>query len=163
LTAKFITLVAALAKNNAIGLNGKMPWRLPDELRHFKRITMGKPVIMGRKTRQAIGITLPGRQNVVISRDPQFQADGCDIAQSIEQAFSIATGPELMVIGGGEIYRQAMPHASRMFLTVVDCEPVADTWFPEWNEDEWLLAGSVCHQADESHEYAFELQEWILK
>jgi dihydrofolate reductase len=158
---KFITLIAAVAKNRAIGLRGEMPWHLPDELRHFKSVTLGKPVIMGRKTREAIGMALPGRQNIVVSRNPQFSAKGCDTATSLLKAIEIANAAEVMIIGGGDLYRQAMPLASRMFLTVVDCEPEADTWFPEWSVDEWGLVGSVAHSADEKHAMAFDMQEWI--
>lgn len=160
---KAISLVAAVARNGAIGLRGDLPWHLPDELRHFKRITLGKPVIMGRKTFEAIGKALPGRQNIVVSRNPQFAAIECEVADSLQQARALAVGPELMVIGGGELYRMALPQASRMFLTVVDCAPEADTWFPPWSEAEWRLAGSVLHPADSEHAHAFDLQEWLRR
>ena len=111
---RFVTLVAAVARNGAIGFRGEMPWHLPDELRHFKRVTLGKPVLMGRKTRQAIGMALPGRQNIVISRNPDFIAAGCETASSLEHAIELAKEPELMIIGGGELYRQSMPLANRM-------------------------------------------------
>jgi dihydrofolate reductase len=158
---KFITLVAAVAKNGAIGMKGEMPWHLPDELRHFKKVTLGKPVLMGRKSHEAIGMALPGRQNIVISRNPEFKTTGCETASSLEQAIELAAGAELMIIGGGELYRQAMPSANRMLLTIVDCEPEADTWFPEWSDDDWALAGSVRHPQDETHAYAFAMQEWL--
>lgn len=158
---KSISLVAAVARNGAIGLGGDLPWHLPDELRHFKRITLGKPVIMGRKTFEAIGKALPGRQNIVISRNPRFSAVACELADSLQQARALAAGPELMVIGGGELYRMALPESNRMFLTVVDCEPEADTWFPPWQESEWQLVGSVSHPADSEHAHAFEMQEWL--
>ena len=158
---KFITLIAAVAKNRAIGLGGQIPWHLPDELRHFKKITLGKPVVMGRKTHEAIGMALPGRQNIVVSRNPGCTATGCETAVSLEQALEIANGPEVMVIGGGELYLQAMPVAGRMLLTIVDCEPEADTWFPEWSRQEWGLAGSVQCPADAEHSFAFEMQEWL--
>jgi dihydrofolate reductase len=158
---KTLSLVAAVAKNRAIGLRGDMPWRLPDELRYFKKITMGKPVIMGRKTRQAIGMALPGRQNIVISRNPAFTAKDSETAGSLEQAFDLAHGTEVMVIGGGELYRQALPLAKRMFLTIVDCEPEADTWFPKYPASQWKMAGSEFHSADQNHAHAFEMQEWL--
>lgn len=158
---KTISLVAAVARNGAIGLGGDLPWHLPDELRHFKRITLGKPVVMGRKTFEAIGKALPGRQNIVISRNPRFSAIECEVADSLQQARALAAGPELMVIGGGELYRIALPEANRMFLTVVDCEPEADTWFPPWSETEWRLAGSEPHPADPEHAFSFEMQEWL--
>jgi dihydrofolate reductase len=158
---KTLTLVAALANNRAIGLRGNMPWHLPDELRNFKKITLGKPVIMGRKTREAIGMVLPGRQNIVISRNPGFSAGGCETASSLQRAIELASGPELMIIGGGELYRMALPYAKRMLLTVVDCEPEADTWFPEWQRTDWELTETVYHPADEHHEYSFEMQNWL--
>jgi dihydrofolate reductase len=158
---KTISLVAAVARNGAIGLRGDLPWHLPDELRHFKRITLGKPVVMGRKTFEAIGKALPGRQNIVITRNPQFSAAGCEVANSLRQVRALAVGPELMVIGGGDLYRMALPEASRMFLTVVDCEPEADTWFPHWSEAEWQLVGSASHPADSEHAFSFEMQEWL--
>ena len=156
-----LTLVAALARNRAIGLHGRMPWHLPDELRHFKKVTLGKPVIMGRKTREAIGMALPGRQNIVISRNDDFHAKGCETASSLEQAVELSNGPELMIIGGGELYRLALPHANRMLLTIVNCEPEADTWFPEWERNDWVLGDSEHHPVDEHHEYSFEMQSWV--
>lgn len=158
---KTLSLVAAVAKNRAIGLRGDMPWRLPDELRYFKKVTMSKAVIMGRKTRQAIGMALPGRQNIVVSRNPEFTAQDCETAGSLEQAIDLAQGTEVMVIGGGELYRQALPLAKRMFLTIVDCEPEADTWFPKYPASHWKMAGSESHPADQNHAHAFEMQEWL--
>ena len=132
LGGKRISIVAAMARNRAIGIRGAMPWHLPRELRHFKETTMGKPIVMGRKTWESIGRALPGRQNLVVSRNPEFRADGCEITQSLEAAVRQARGDEVMVIGGGQLYVQALPVADRMVLTLVDCEPDADTWFPRW-------------------------------
>lgn len=152
--------MAAVARNGAIGLRGRMPWHLPDELKHFKKTTLGKPVIMGRKTFESIGMVLPGRQNIVVSRNPAYRAEDIETVASLEGAMECARGNELMVIGGGELYRLALPLARRMVLTVVDCEPEADTWFPEWSGFQWTLLKSVQHPADERHEFAFEMQEW---
>jgi dihydrofolate reductase len=157
---KTIALIAAVARNRAIGFRGAMPWHLPDELRHFKKVTLGKPVVMGRITHDAIGMVLPSRQNIVISRNPGYSVEGCETAASVEAAIATAKGSEVMVIGGGEIYLQALPLASRMFLTVVDVEPEADTWFPEWSEQEWVLVDSVKHEVDENHSHPFDMQEW---
>ena len=156
----YVTIIAAVATNRAIGLRGSMPWHLPNELRHFKKMTLGKPVIMGRKTHESIGMILPGRQNIIVTRNREYTSVGADIATSLSHALEIGRGSELMVIGGGELYRLAMPLASRLLLTVVDCEPEADTFFPDWRNGDWQLAGSVAHEADERHAYAFELQEW---
>jgi len=158
---KTITLIAAMGANGAIGLNGKMPWHLPGELQHFKKMTMGKPIVMGRKTWQAIGRPLPGRQNIVVSRNPRFQATGCEVYGSLEQAVAGAAGDEVMVIGGAELYRQALPLASRMILTRVDCEPEADTWFPDWNRDGWKIVSQRNEAADEKNPLAYRVQEWV--
>ena len=157
---KQLVLVAALATNRAIGLRGAMPWHLPDELQHFKNVTMGKPVIMGRKTWQAIGKPLPGRQNVVVSRNPKYDAPGCLVAGSLDDAVRIGRGNELMVIGGGELYRLALPMAQKMILTIVNCEPSADTWFPTWESSAWEMMYSDHHPVDDRHEYSFEMQNW---
>jgi dihydrofolate reductase len=157
--SKTITIIAAMANNRAIGLEGRMPWHLPAELQHFKRTTMGKPIIMGRKTWEAIGRPLPGRQNIVVSRQPGLVASGCDCAGSLETALEAARGPEVMIIGGGELYRQALPVATRMVLTLVDCSPPADTWFPEWREDDWMEVDRVRHAADDDNPLAYEILE----
>lgn len=137
LNGKRITLIAAMARNRAIGIDGEMPWHLPRELKHFKETTLGKPIVMGRRTCESIGRPLPGRQNIVVTRNPSFRADGYEAAPSLAAAVGLAQGEEVMVIGGGELYRAALPHADRMILTLVDCEPEADTWFPRWRADEW--------------------------
>lgn len=155
-----LCIVAAMGKNLAIGKDGAMPWHLPAELKHFKQTTLGKPIAMGRKTYQAIGRPLPGRQNIVISRNPAFVAEGCQVVASLVEAVEAAEGPELMMIGGGELYRQALPLASRMVLTIIDCSPEADTWFPQWDAAQWQLVSSEKVPADESNALAFEINEW---
>jgi dihydrofolate reductase len=160
---KRITLVAAMGRNRAIGLDGKMPWHLPAELQHFKRTTMGKTVVMGRKTWQSIGRPLPGRQNVVISRDSGYRAAGAEVAGSLAQALEIATSDEVMVIGGGELYALALPSASRMVLTVIDIEPRADTWFPAWDEHEWQKTILRRVDAGESNPLAYSIVELIRR
>ena len=158
---KTITLIAAMATNRAIGLNGRMPWHLPGELMHFKQVTMGKAMVMGRKTWESIGRALPGRQNIVVSRKRDLYAPGCDVCTSLEQAMATALGPEVMVIGGGELYRQALPLASRMILTVVDCASMADTWFPDWDSADWTLVWQRTVPADEKTPYAYQVQELV--
>lgn len=160
---KTITLVAALGSNRGIGLGGKLPWHLPAELQHFKRHTMGKPVVMGRRTWESIGRPLPGRQNLVVSRNASYLAEGCLVVCSLVEAVEAAEGFEIMVIGGGELYRQALPLASRMVLTMVDLAPDADTWFPEWEAAEWLLVSSQRHAPDARNQLAFEITEWVRK
>ena len=158
---KTITIIAAMARNRAIGLAGAMPWHLPGELRHFKETTMGKPIVMGRKTWESIGRALPGRQNIVVTRNPRYAADGCLVVQSLALAVKQAQGNEIMIIGGGELYRQALAGAVRMVLTLVNCSPEADTWFPEWNEDEWSEIGRRSQAVDENNELAYEVVELI--
>ena len=154
---KTITLIAAMARNRAIGFDGGMPWHLPAELKHFKASTMGKPIVMGRKTWESIGRALPGRQNIVVTRKRAYQAEGCTVVPSFDQAMKAAVGEEVMIIGGGQLYRQALPLADRMLLTLVDCEPEADTWFPEWNKDEWREISRRSQVADENNELAYKV------
>jgi dihydrofolate reductase len=158
---KTITLIAAMARNRAIGLSGRMPWHLPAELQHFKRVTMGKPIVMGRKTWESLGRPLPGRQNIIVTRQAGYRADGVDVANALEQAIDLARGPEVMLIGGGELYRQALSLATRMVLTLVDCAPAADTWFPEWSPEEWRQVDSEAFEADEKNPLAYEIVEWL--
>jgi len=163
LHGKRITLIAAMGRNLAIGLDGALPWHLPRELRYFKETTMGKPIVMGRRTWQSIGRALPGRQNLVVTRDAGFRAEGCDIAHSLVEAVARAAGAEVMIIGGGQLYREALPHADRMLLTLVDCEPAADTWFPEWDAGEWSEVEVRNERADEQNRYGYRVIELTRK
>ena len=156
-----ITLVAAMARNGAIGLDGAMPWHLPRELKHFKSVTMGHPIVMGRKTWESVGRPLPGRQNIVVTRNPDYRAEGCDVVASLQAAVRVAKGEEVMVIGGGELYRQAMPHADRMVLTRVDCEPAADTWFPEWDPADWTEISAREEDPDEANPHAYRVIDLV--
>jgi len=160
---KTITIIAAMARNRAIGLAGEMPWHLPAELQHFKQVTMGKPIVMGRKTWESIGRPLPGRQNLLVTRNPDYQAEQCEIAASLEQAIRMARGEEIMIIGGGQLYSEALPLTDRMVLTLVDCEPRADTWFPQWCEDEWKQVSSRSVAADENNPLAYQVMELLRK
>lgn len=156
---KSITIIAAMARDRAIGRDGGMPWRLPGELRHFKRTTMGKTIVMGRITWESIGHPLPGRQNIVISRSENYRAKGCLVVDSLQAAIRASGSNEVMVIGGGQLYSQALPLASRMVLTLIDCSPEADTWFPDWEDSEWRVVSRKLHMADESNDYDFEIVE----
>lgn len=157
---KTITLVAAMGHNGGIGFRGAMPWRLPAELRHFKRTTLGKPVVMGRKTWESVGRPLPGRQNLVVTRNGAYRAEGVDLVSSLAEAIEAAEGTEVMVIGGGELYRQALPLASRMVLTTVDLAPECDTWFPPWDQADWNPVSAERVPAGPDNEHAFEVVEW---
>lgn len=160
---KHMTLVAAMARNGAIGIEGEMPWHLPRELGHFKQTTMGKPIVMGRKTWESIGRPLPGRQNIVITRNSAYEAPGCVLASSVLEATGLAIGSEIMIIGGGQLYQQCLAFADRMILTVVDCEPEADTWFPDWKVEDWQQVASRQETTDDRNPYAYEVQEWVRK
>jgi dihydrofolate reductase len=157
---KTLTLVAAMGRNRAIGLAGRMPWHLPSELQHFKRVTMGKSIVMGRKTWQAIGRPLPGRQNIVISRNPAYLARYVELVGSLEEALKIAESDEVMIIGGGQVYELAMPQAQRMVLTLIDIEPEADTWFPAWDQKEWTQTGEEQFPAGRDNELAYRIVEF---
>jgi dihydrofolate reductase len=154
---KRITLIAAMGKNRAIGLNGRMPWHLPAELQHFKRATMGKAILMGRKTWQAIGRPLPGRQNIVISRNTGFEAAGADLADSLPAALKLSQADEVMVIGGGQLYSLALPQAQSMILTLIDIEPEADTWFPAWNQKQWRQTEERFFPVDENNGITYRI------
>lgn len=141
-----IAVIVAVAENGVIGADGKMPWHLPSELKYFRARTIGKPIIMGRKTFQAIGKPLPGRDNIIVTRDRSFRADGATVAGSLDDALAIArqlaasTGArEIMIAGGGEIYRQALPLAARLYLSRVKANPAGDAFFPLPTEAEWRL------------------------
>lgn len=163
LAGKRITLIAAMACNRAIGLDGAMPWHLPRELRHFKDTTMGKPIVMGRKTWESIGRVLPGRQNIVVTRNPEYVAEGCDVTGSLAEAVARASGMEVMVIGGGQLYAEALPHSDRMVLTMVDCEPEADTWFPDWSAEEWVETSARSELADEKNPLNYQVMDLVKK
>jgi len=139
-----ITLVAAVADNGVIGAEGGMPWHLPADLAHFKQLTMGKPVLMGRLTWESIGKPLPGRLNLVLTSNRKWRADGARQVDSLDDALRVAVqagAAELMVIGGAEVYRQALPRARRIYMTRVRAEPWGDTLFPELDPDEWEEVG----------------------
>ncbi|MGH8224698.1 MAG: type 3 dihydrofolate reductase [Gammaproteobacteria bacterium] len=149
-----IALVAAVAENGVIGRGGEMPWHLPADLAHFKRITMGKPIVMGRRTFEAIGRALPGRRNIVVSRNADFKASGVERAANLEAALALADdAEEVMVIGGGELYRAALPFAQRIHLTRIQAKIEGDTFFPEFDASEWHETAREERTADEKNAY----------
>jgi dihydrofolate reductase len=151
-----ILLVVAVAENGVIGKDNALLWRLPDDLKQFKAVTMGKPVIMGRKTYDSIGKPLPGRTNIVISRQPGLRIEGCTVVDSLDAAFDAAGAvPEVTVIGGADIYRQALPLAEMIYLTEVHAAFDGDVTFPDLSPDEWRETSRVPHPMDERHAYAF--------
>jgi dihydrofolate reductase len=159
----FISLVVAAAKNNTIGKDNQMPWHLPNDMKHFKNITWGMPVVMGRKTFESLGKPLAGRKNIVITRQPRWKAEGTIAVKSLDDALFVAKetdAKEVMVIGGGEIYRMAFEKAKRIYLTRVEAEPEGDTFFPELDPKVWHLVSQKDHDADEKNKYAYSFQVW---
>ncbi|MDX1499159.1 MAG: type 3 dihydrofolate reductase [Woeseiaceae bacterium] len=153
-----ISLVVAASENGVIGRDGGLPWRLGDDLRRFKALTMGKPIVMGRKTFESIGRPLPGRQNIVITRQTGFTAEGCDVVASQEEAVAAAgDADEIMVIGGGEIYALFLPRAERVYLTRVAAEVEGDTHFPDLPADEWTETAHESHMANERNDHDFTI------
>jgi len=156
-----ITLIAALDRRRAIGRDGAMPWHLPDDLKRFKALTLGKPVLMGRKTALAIGRALPGRTNLVLSRAHVAPFADQMVVHSLDEAMSIANGAELMVIGGGEVYALALPHATHLSLTQIDTDtPDADTFFPAFDLHDWRETARAHHPADAQHAFAFHFVDY---
>lgn len=158
-----ISLIAAMDKNRLIGADNAMPWHLPADFRHFKSVTMGKPIIMGRKTFESIGRPLPGRKNVVISGSG-FQAPGIVVVGSIEAALAEAgEAEEVMIIGGARLYEQMIDRADRMYLTYVDAECEGDAWFPAFNADDWEVMSEEKFDADDNNNYNFRVIEYQRK
>lgn len=161
-----ISLIVACAHDNVIGYEGDMPWHLPADLKYFKKITMGKPIIMGSNTYRSIGRPLPGRKNIVISRNPDFEAPGCDIARSLGEAVSLAGNvEEIMVIGGAKIYALALPLAHRVYLTEIDLKCPGDTYFPAL-DDSWHERGREHFSADDkqpAHDFVLLERETRLE
>lgn len=142
-----IVMVAAVARNGIIGAKGGLPWHLPEDLRHTKRLTMGHPLVMGRATYDAIGRPLPGRTNVVLTTRPGWHPDGVTVVRSLEEAVAaFAPGP-VMIFGGGRVYEQAMPYADRLQITHVDAEPDGDTRFPRIDPGVWVETAREDHDA----------------
>ena len=157
-----VALIVACARNRVIGLGGAMPWHVPGDLKTFRRLTMGRPIIMGRKTFQSIGRALDGRTNIVVTRDPDFEADGIELAASLPEALVIArNAPSVdnctMVIGGGEVYRSALSIADTIYMTQIEADPEGDTWFPPLDQSIWAETSRDMIDADPRDQYAAKL------
>lgn len=155
-------MVAAMDEARAIGRDGALPWRLPADLKRFKAITLGKPLIMGRLTWESIGRPLPGREHFILSRHRRYEAPGCTVVHSLEEALeATAQAPEVIIAGGEQVYRQAMPLTTHLRLTVVHTRVEgADTWFPAFARQQWRLQGEEHRPADERHAFAMSFQDW---
>jgi dihydrofolate reductase len=157
-----ITLIVAVADNGVIGRDNALPWRLPEDLKRFRRLTMGKPILMGRRTWESIGKPLPGRHNIVVTRDPNYRRDGVTVVHDVAAALAAAgPAPEIMVIGGSELFRALLPRAGRVHLTRVHGNVDGDVVWPALDEREWRVVEREVHSADEQHAYAmtFEVLE----
>ena len=151
-----ISLIAAMAENRVIGINNKMPWHLPADLRHFKALTVGKPIIMGRKTWESLPGLLPDRPHIVVNREPSYQAEGCQVVHSIDEALAAAGNvPEVMIVGGGNFYTAMLPQADRLYLTQVETTIEGDAFFPDYNTTEWQVISQEKHPADEKNPFAY--------
>ena len=151
-----LTLIAAIGTNGVIGVAGGLPWRLPADLQHFKALTLGKPVVMGRRTWESLGRPLPGRRNLVVTRQAGFAAPGAEVFATVEAALAAAAEqPEVMVIGGGELYSQLLPQAAVLELTEVAATLAGDAFFPAFDPAVWPEVSREAHAADERHAYAY--------
>lgn len=161
-----VSLIAAMAENRVIGVHNTLPWRLPADLQHFRQLTSGHHVIMGRRNYESIGKPLPDRTNIVITRNTSYRAPGCVIVHSLEGAFAaVQNDPEIFVIGGAEIYRQALARADRLYLTHVHAHIIGDTFFPEFDSEEWKEVDRKAHPLDEKnpHAYTFLVYDKVTK
>lgn len=157
-----VAIVVAMDRNHVIGREGGLPWHLPSDLRHFKRLTMGRPIIMGRRTHASIGRPLPDRDNIVVTRNPAYHAPGCRIAHSLDEALSLAAdAPLACVIGGAALYREALPLASRIYLTEVHADAPGDVRFPHFDRARWCEVAREYHPADARNPYAHSFVELV--
>jgi dihydrofolate reductase len=151
-----VSLIAAMAENRVIGVHNTLPWHLPADLKHFRQITTGHHVIMGRRNYESIGKPLPNRTNIVVTRNRHFHAPGCVVAHSLEEALEGARNDqEIFIIGGAEIYRQAFDRADRLYLTLVHANIAGDTYFPAFDPDQWHEIRREQHEADDQNSYAY--------
>lgn len=157
-----LSLVTAMDSNRLIGENNGLPWHLPADLAFFKATTMGKPVIMGRKTYVSIGKALPGRQNIVVTRDNNFDAPDCDVVLSIDQAISlVGDSEEVMLIGGASLYEQTLGRADIIYLTLIHHEFSGDTWFPEIDPKEWKSVSRDDFDADDKNPFPYSFVKYV--
>lgn len=157
-----LALVAAMTEDRVIGRGNGLPWHLPEDLRHFKRLTLGHPVVMGRKTWESVGTPLPGRHNIVVTRQRGYQAEGADVAPSLQAALALVRDePEVFVVGGAEIYAQALPLADAIHLTVIHTRDVpGDAHFPSFEGPDWAIAEERQHPADDRHAWPLSFRRY---
>lgn len=150
-----LSIIAAMADNGVIGIDNRLPWNLPADMKWFRQQTLGKPVLMGRKTFDSIGRPLPKRRNIVVSREAGLEIEGCEVARSIDAALELcAAEAEVMIIGGASFYQQMLPRAGRLYLTLVHTEVEGDAWFPEIDFNQWREVARSDHAADQANAFA---------
>jgi len=151
-----LSIIVAMDRNRVIGNNDTLPWHISADLKNFKKITMGKPIVMGRKTHESIGRPLPGRENIIITRDKTWQAEGCTVLNSIDEIFEHCRDvEEVMITGGSEIYKHTLDKATRLYLTEVHTEVKGDTFFPDFDRSEWSEVSREAFKADEKNDYDY--------
>lgn len=154
-----VAIIVAMGKNRVIGKENLLPWHLPADLKHFKELTTGHPIIMGRKTYESIGKPLPNRKNIIVTRQSGFHAEGCSIANSLQQAIALAEPAEQsFIIGGATIYQQAMDLSDTMYITLVDADIEGDAFFPEWDQNNWRETDRSDHEPDEKNKYNYSFR-----
>ncbi len=159
-----LSLIVAMGENRAIGRGGGLPWRLPADLSRFKALTMGHVLVVGRKTWDSIGRPLPGRRMVVLTHDPSFSAAGVESARSLDEALAAhAAETEVFVGGGASVYREALPRAGRIYLTLVHAAPEGDVFFPDLDPAEWILESGETHGGDDRHAFPYEFRVYVRR
>jgi dihydrofolate reductase len=157
-----VSLIWAMSENRVIGKDNELPWRLSGDLSHFKRLTLGKPILMGRNTWESLPGLLPKRPHYVVTRDRNYHAAGCTLVHSINEAMTLlADAPEIMVVGGADLYRQMLPYADRLYVTLVHAKVAGDARFPEFDLSDWREVGRSDFPADEKNEFPYSFVEYV--
>lgn len=158
-----ISLLVAADENNVIGKDNTLPWHLPNDLKYFKNVTWGMPIVMGRKTYDSIGKPLPGRHNIVLTHNQSWQAAGVDVVHSVEEAVNTATKnaiKEIFIIGGAEVFKTLLPKANKLYLTRIHHQFEGDVYLPQWQNEDWQLVSEKFCDADEKNKYPHTFQVW---
>ncbi|WP_374601833.1 dihydrofolate reductase [Niveibacterium sp.] len=157
-----LALIAAVARNGTIGRDNALPWRLRDDLKRFKSLTLGHPIVMGRKTWDSLGRPLPGRRNIVVTRQRDLQLEGAEVVHSLDEALALCGAVErAFVIGGAQLYAEALPRADELWLTEVQAEVDGDAHFPDWREAGFTVVRREGHPADEAHDHPFDFVDYV--
>ncbi len=159
-----ISIIAAMTPKQVIGVHNQLPWHLPADLKHFKELTLGKPIVMGRKTFESIGKALPGRENIVLTQDKNFSAANIQVMNTLEDVLMLdSPNTELIIIGGANIYKQFLPYTNKLYFTIVHADIEGDAYFPEWKQNEWDEIYREEHPADEKNAYAFTFVNYVRR